>query len=265
MPPAASLDDVWLKISPQDVLSGVSLTVPAGTITALVGPNGCGKSTIARMLAGFLFPSRGAVNILGHRLGTVSVHHLRERVKLVQPAMPLEPADEMKVRDVVLTGAFGTIDLHDEPTRAHHARADDLIARLGLDRVEGSSFRTCSSGERMRAHIARALMSRPALLILDEPTSGLDLPMREGLLLTLAVIARSDDAPAILLVTHHLDEIPPAATHAVLMSTGRVHAAGAPRDVLRSDLMSEAFRFPIAVTRTEDDRFYAHSRATAIE
>jgi iron complex transport system ATP-binding protein len=117
----------------------------------------------------------------------------------------------------------------------------------------------------MRAHIARALMSRPALLILDEPTSGLDLPMREGLLLTLAVIARSDDAPAILLVTHHLDEIPPAATHAVLMSTGRVHAAGAPRDVLRSDLMSEAFRFPIAVTRTEDDRFYAHSRATAIE
>jgi iron complex transport system ATP-binding protein len=262
---AASLDHVFLDFGTRRVLDDVSLAIPRGVLTAIIGPNGCGKSTIARMLCGFLFPTCGTITILGHRLGEVNVHALRERVKLVQPTMLHEPDPRMDVRDVILTGAFGTIDLHDEPDDAMQVRADGLISTLRLQRVAGSSFHTCSSGERMRAQIARALMSRPELLILDEPTAGLDLPMREQMLATLDAILATPAAPAILLVTHHLEELPPTTSHVVVMAVARVLASGPPNVVLTSQVLSDAFEFPIAVTRTEEGRYFGHARAVALE
>jgi iron complex transport system ATP-binding protein len=265
MESAASLDHVELNFGTRRVLDDVSLSIARGVLTAILGPNGCGKSSIARMLCGFVFPTRGSVSILGHRLGTISVHALRERVKLVQPTLLHEPAAKMHVRDVILTGAFGTIDLHDKPDAATQARADSLIVTLRLSRVAASSFRTCSSGERMRAQIARALMSRPELLILDEPTAGLDLPMREQMLATLDTVLAAPDSPAILLVTHHLEELPPSTRHVVVMSIGRVLASGTLNEVLTAKVLSEAFEFPIAVTRTEDGRYFGHARVTTLE
>ena len=262
---AASLDHVNVDRGSRRVLDDVSLTIPAGKLTAILGPNGCGKSTIARMLCGFLFPTSGHVSILGNRLGQVNVHTLRARIKLVQPTLLHEPDVKMNVRDVILTGAFGTIDLYDEPDEAMLARADALIATLRLGRVAASLFRTCSSGERMRAQIARALMSRPKLLILDEPTVGLDLPMREQMLATLDTILAAPRAPTILLVTHHLEELPPSTSHVIVMTIGRVLASGSPQEVLTSAILSEAFDFPIAVTRTEDGRYFGHARATPLE
>lgn len=264
MESAASLDHVFLQLGGRTILDDVSFAIPRGALTAVVGPNGCGKSTIARMLSGFVFPTRGEVRVIGYRLGEVNVHALRERVKLVQPAMPLEPDERMTVREVVLTGAFGTIDLHDAPDAATWNRMESLIRLLRLERVEGSAFRTCSSGERMRAQIARALMSRPELLILDEPTAGLDLPMREQVLATLEAVLGEPGAPAIVLVTHHLEELPPSSAHAVVMSIGRVIASGHPSHVLTSAVLSHAFDFPVAVTRTEEGRYFGHARATAL-
>lgn len=261
---AAALDHVSLRLGERMILNDITLQIPAGKLTAILGPNGCGKSTIARMLSGFVYPTQGAVHILEGTLGNLNVHALRERVKLVQPTMPLEPDERMTVYEIVLTGAFGTIDLHDEPDAAARDWARQLVHTLGLNRVANNLFRTCSSGERMRTQIARALMARPELLILDEPTAGLDLPMREQLLVTLERLLATPDTPAVLVVTHHLEELPPSTAHAIVMMTGRVIASGSPREVLTTDVLSRAFDFPIAVTRTEDGRFFGQAKSASL-
>jgi iron complex transport system ATP-binding protein len=258
---AAQLEQVDLTLDTRTVLGAVSIQIPAGQISAIVGPNGCGKSTLARMLCGFLYPTRGGVTVLGHRLGQVNVHDLRHRVKLVQPTPVHEPDFRMTVFDVILTGAFGTIDLHDEVTAEHRARAEQLVQEIGLQTVRDSAFRICSSGERMRTQIARALMTKPELLLLDEPTTGLDLPSREQLLATLDWIAGQSEAPAILIITHHLEELPIATKHAILMSRGKVVAAGEPASVLTSEQLTHAFELPIEVHQ-EAGRFYAKARGT---
>lgn len=256
---AAKIEKVSLTLGTRTVLDGVSLALPAGRISAIVGPNGCGKSTLARMLCGFLYPTRGTVEVLGSRLGQVNVHDLRHRVKLVQPTPVHEPDFRMTVFEVILTGAFGTIDLHDEVTDAHHARAEQLIGEIGLQTVRKSAFHHCSSGERMRTQIARALMTKPELLLLDEPTNGLDLPSREQLLTTLDWIAEQAHPPAIVIITHHLEELPIATKHAILMSRGEIIAAGEPGSVLTSEQLTRAFEMPIDVHQ-EAGRFYARAR-----
>lgn len=273
---AAEMKEVDLTFGTRSILEGVSLQIPAGRISAIVGPNGCGKSTLARMLCGFLYPTRGSVTVLGERLGEVNVHDLRHRVKIVQPTPVHEPDFRMTVSDVILTGAFGTIDLHDEVTDEHRARAEQLVQEIGLQTVRDSAFRHCSSGERMRTQIARALMTRPELLLLDEPTSGLDLPSREQLLTTLDYISgtgyqpveeerpnglMAHATPAIVIITHHLEELPIATKHAVLMSNGKVVAAGQPASVLTSEQFTRTFGLPIDVHQ-EAGRFYAKPRGT---
>ena len=256
-PVAARLDHVSLDLGIRRVLDDVSLVLPARRLTAIVGPNGCGKSTLTRLLTAFLYPTRGTVDILGRRLGETNVHELRRAVKLVEPSAIHEPRPEASVRDVVLTGAFGTIDLHDAATDADRARAARLVEQFGIVAIVDQPFRQCSSGERMRTQLARALMSRPGLLILDEPTSGLDLPARERLVATIAATLDVPEAPTILLVTHHVEELPAATAQVILMRDGRVHRAGSPAEVLTSAALTATFDYPIEVA-ARDGRFAAH-------
>jgi iron complex transport system ATP-binding protein len=231
------------------LLSQVSVTVRAGEQWALLGPNGAGKSTLLRIFATYAHPTRGQVDILGHRLGRVDVFTLRPEIGYVTAHHPL--ASPRTVREVVLTGATGTIEIAArwQPSAAELTRADELVKLLGLAGLAGQRWPVLSQGERARTLIARALMSEPALLLLDEPAAGLDIGGREQLLESLSDLRHRHPSLATVLVTHHLEELPASTSHALLLRDGEVLAAGPADDVLTTELVSTCFDYPIAIAR----------------
>jgi iron complex transport system ATP-binding protein len=247
---------IVLRVAAVDLVRGgrllldqVSVTIRAGEQWALLGPNGAGKSTLLQIMATYEHPTRGQVDILGHRLGRVDVFTLRPRIALVSPHHRVEP--RRRVRDVVLTGVTGTIELvqRRETSAAEQARATALIELMGLAGLDGMPWQVLSQGERCRTLIARALMAQPRLLLLDEPAAGLDVAGREQLLASLDELREQEPGLAAVLVTHHLEELPASTTHALLLRGGQMLAAGPVGDVLTTELASECFGHPIMITR----------------
>jgi iron complex transport system ATP-binding protein len=260
---AFELSHVGVRRGDAWILRGLDWSVPSGACAAILGPNGSGKSTLARILACHLWPTEGEAMILDGRLGDANLPEVRRSVRLVQPAGPYDADPSLTAREVVLTGFFGTIGLYDAVTDGMEAEAARLLAQVGLSHVRDHAYATLSSGERVRALIARALAVRPGLLLLDEPTAGLDLLAREQVL---ATVQRLHDAaaprPTVVMITHHVEELPPATTHVLLLSQGRIAAAGTPGQVLRGDVLSKAYDFEVQV-RHNHGRYYVevHPRA----
>ena len=238
------------------ILEGVDWDVPAGACVAVLGPNGSGKSTLTRVISGYLYPTAGDVSVLGEVFGSVNLHELRESLRLVQPTGLAEPDADMTAFDVAATGAFGTVGLYRETTEEIRDEALRLLETVGLHAALKTPYQNLSSGERIRCLMARAMVRKPRLLLLDEPTSGLDLLAREQVLATIQSLHDQPDPPTVVLLTHHLEELPPAVSHVLVLDEGKVAAQGAPADVLRSDLLSGVYRCPLEVVQS-DGRFYS--------
>ncbi len=254
--PAIELRHVGLRRGEKWILRGIDWSVPAGACAALLGPNGSGKSTLARIIACHLWPTEGESCILGGKFGDVDLMELRRSIRLVQPAGPYDIDVELSAREVVLTGFFGTIGLYSAVTSSMHDEAERVLAQVGLSPLADHTYATLSSGERIRSLIGRALVRQPRLLLLDEPTSGLDLLAREQVLATVQRMLEQPDHPTVLMITHHIEELPPATSHVLLLDDGQCAAAGAPEAVLREDVLSAAYRVPVQVRRS-GGRFYA--------
>jgi len=243
----------------RQLLRGITWVVRPGEHWALLGPNGAGKSTLLSLVGAVRRPSSGSVTVLGGRLGKVDMRALRERIGTLDPGS--RPQDWCTVEETVLTGVTGnTWPRWECYGPAERRRARELLALVGCAQLADREFRTCSQGEQQRVRIARALMPAPPLLLLDEPATGLDLPAREALLAALAALVATQPALATVLVSHHLEELPPTTTHALLLRGGGVVASGPAADVLTSDPVSACFGLDVAVHRL-DGRWTA--RATA--
>ncbi|MEU7324067.1 ATP-binding cassette domain-containing protein [Streptomyces griseoviridis] len=242
-------EDVHVVRDGRPILQEVSLTVRGGEHWALLGANGAGKSTLLSLLGALVHPTRGTVDVLGRRLGRVDLRELRTYVGHVDPRHPLH--EPLRVRDVVLTGLTNSVAPVPRwrPTPEQEARADRLIATLGLTDRREARWPTLSQGQRGRTLIARALMPDPRLLLLDEPATGLDLPGREQLIGALDALREEHPELATVLVTHHLEELPPGTTHAMLLRDGRVLAQGPVDDVLTGDQVGKCFDLPLALAR----------------
>jgi iron complex transport system ATP-binding protein len=261
--PAVVLGDVSVVRGQRTILSGVSWTVPTGACAAILGPNGSGKSTLVRVIMGQMWPTTGNVCVLGEPFGETDLNELRQSIRLVQTASVVEfDAEESAVR-VVLTGFFGTVGLFKEITPEMDRRARLLIKRVGLLAEGDQPFKTLSSGERIRCLIARALVVQPRLLILDEPTAGLDLLAREQVLATIhQLVSRGRNRPAVLMITHHVEELMPETTEVLVLKDGRVAASGSPAKVLTSKTLSSVYNCPVKVTR-HGGRFWWRVSASA--
>jgi len=256
--PVLELHEVTFRRQGIEILHGIDLTVRAGEHWALLGPNGAGKSTILGFCGALAHPTSGTVDVLGRRLGRVELQELRRAIGHVNPRHALQ--SPLTAVEVVLTGLTGTVELtvRWSPTAEQVDLARALLADVGLGARAEARWTTMSQGERGRALIARALISRPRLLLLDEPTTGLDVAAREQLLETIGGLARTEPDLASVLVTHHLEELPVTTSHALVVAHGRVVASGAAEETVSTATISRAFEHPIRVER-ERGRWSARS------
>jgi iron complex transport system ATP-binding protein len=239
------------------LLRDVSWQVELDERWVVLGPNGAGKTTLMSLAAARLFPTTGTVHVLGERLGRVDVHELRTRIGLSTVGLHDRIPPDESVRDVVVTASWSVVGRFNETYDQRDVRrAELLLTQMGAGALIDRAYGTLSEGERKRVQIARALMTDPELLILDEPAAGLDLGGREDLVARLRKLALDPDAPAMVVVTHHVEEIPDGFTHALVLRAGQVVAAGLLRQTVTSEHLSAAFGLALRVR-------YANGRFTA--
>jgi iron complex transport system ATP-binding protein len=231
------------------LLDKVDWQVKEGERWVILGPNGAGKTTLLQIAAARLHPTSGMAGILEEILGSVDVFELRPRIGLSSAALANQIPEHEKVLNVVVTAAYGVTGRWREGyEKDDERRAFRLLNDWGMGPLLNRPFASLSEGERKRVQIARALMTDPELLLLDEPAAGLDLGGREDLVRRLSELAMDEDSPAIVLVTHHLEEVPPGFTHAMLMRDARVVASGPITEVLTAENLSETFGLPLDMT-----------------
>ncbi len=242
------------------LLDDVSWQVSEGERWVVLGPNGAGKTTLLQIAAARMHPTRGVAGVLGEVLGAVDVFELRPRIGLASAALSERIPGSERVDDVVVTASYAvTGRWHEQYDALDHCRAATLLETLGVGQLADRTFGTLSEGERKRVQIARALMSDPELMLLDEPAAGLDLGGREELVRRLGQIAEDIYAPALVLVTHHVEEIPPNFTDVLLLREGRVVAAGPVELTLTQENLERTFGLPLTLER-HADRWTARAR-----
>ncbi|MFD1955905.1 ABC transporter ATP-binding protein [Paenibacillus thailandensis] len=249
--------DVSWERGERTILNHINWRVEPGEHWCLLGLNGSGKTTLLNMINGYIWPTKGSIGVLGKKFGETDLRELRKKIGWVSTSLQQKLYGSETGLKIVLSGKFASIGLYDEITASDERRAEAILEQLGCGYLSGRTYQTMSQGERQRILIARALMSEPSLLILDEPCTGLDLFAREQLLRMIEAIAEGEQAPAIVYVTHHVEEILPVFSHTLLLKKGEVFQAGRTSDVLTSESMSGFFEVPVEI-ETRDQRHWLY-------
>ncbi len=253
------LNDVSLVRGTRPILDRIDWRVEDNQRWVIIGPNGAGKTSLLRIIAAQIHPSIGSAEILGERLGEVNVFELITRIGFASSAQAAHIPNSETVLDAVMTASYAVTGRWSEKyDDVDERRARRVLAEWHLQDFAERSFGTLSDGERKRAQIARAVMTDPELLLLDEPVASLDLAAREHTISIIGAYASAPSAPAMVMVTHHLEEIPKGFTHALILQNGKVFAAGEIEHTITSDKISEAFGIAITVDSV-DGRYRARA------
>lgn len=259
MPQVLEFSDVVVRRNARDIVSHLDWAVSDDERWVVLGPNGAGKTTVLQLADTLLHPTSGSVTILGERLGRTDVFELRPRIGFASSAMARRVPPEETVLDVVLTAAFSVVGRwREDYDDIDERRALRVLAEWKLDHLADRTFGTLSDGEQKRVQIARAVMTDPELLLLDEPTASLDLGAREELLTLLSGYAQAPTTPAMVMVTHHVEEIPVGFTHVLLLRDGEVVASGPLDEALTAENLSATFGLEITLTH-EAGRYAARA------
>jgi iron complex transport system ATP-binding protein len=233
----------------REILKDISWRIDAGMHWALLGANGSGKTTLLKILTGYEWPTLGAVRVLGEQFGVCDIRHLRKLIGWVSNAMTQRLPVQDTAIDVVASGLDASIGLYRDITKDEYEKSRSVLAQLHAENIANQTYHTLSQGEMQKVLIARALINQPRILILDEPCIGLDPAARQRLLKDLSSLAESDNAPTIILVTHHIEEINSWIRNVLLLKNGKVLAQGLPCDVITSERMQELFDCSCTVLR----------------
>ncbi len=259
MTPVAVLQDVSVIRDGRPIVDQVDWTIEADQRWVVLGRNGCGKTTLMQVLSMYLHPSLGTVEVLGERLGRTDVRTLRRRIGMTSAALANQFRTDLTCTEVVMCAKNAALEpwwhRYDDDDRAQARRQ---LERFGVGRHAEQTIGTVSSGERQRVLLARALMTDPGIVLLDEPTAALDLPGREELIAALSALAADPIAPPQVLVTHHLEEIPPGFTHVVMLRNGAVTAIGPLAETLTSEAVSYCMDLDVLVD-VDDGRYRARA------
>src|SRR5690606_21007048 len=259
MSSALEFTDVVVRREGRDIVDHVTWQVSDEQRWVVLGPNGAGKTTLLQLADTLMHPTSGIVSILGEQLGRTDVFEIRPRIGFASSAMARRIPRDETVLNTVMTAAYSVLGRWNEDYEGiDERRAVRVLADWKLEHLSERLFGTLSDGEQKRVQIARAVMTDPELLLLDEPTASLDLGSREELLQLLSGYAASPTTPAMVMVTHHVEEIPQGFTHVLLLREGRVVASGPIADTLTAEALSESFGMPIALT-AEDGRYAARA------
>ncbi len=250
--PVLEITGVGVRRGAAWLLADASLVVAPGERWVVVGPNGAGKSTLLAVVATDLYPTVGSVRVLGAELGRVDARALRPRIGLTSAALAERFDPRLPAREVVVTARTGALaPWWDVYPQRDQERALELLSQLGVGGLAERTFGPLSTGERQRVLLARTLLPDPEVVLADEPAAGLDLRAREELVDALARLAALSRPAGIVLVTHHLEEIPPGFGHAMVLAGGRVRAAGPIETVLVDATLSAAYGIPLRVERRD--------------
>ena len=245
----------------RNIIDGITLHVEEGQRWVVLGPNGCGKTTLLKVLSLYLHPSRGDIAVLGRSLGTFDIRTVRPRIAYASASLATELRPALTALEVVMIAKNGALEpWWHEYDGADRARATGCLRRMDVESHASRPFGSLSSGEQQRVLLARSLMNDPVCLLLDEPSARLDLGGREHLVRILDGFARDNPNLPSVIVTHHVDEIPVSTTHALVMKEGRAVASGAVDDVVTSANLSDCFGVNLEVSRRPNGRFTAFAR-----
>ncbi|WP_100407310.1 ABC transporter ATP-binding protein [Bacillus solitudinis] len=257
-----SLDNIVWQPEENTILNQVTWQVNKGEHWVVLGLNGSGKTSLLQMVTGYLWPTKGRVQVLGEIFGQVNIHEIRKKIGWVSASLDERFLSRTYDRalDVVMSGKYASVGLYEQTTIDDEEKAYSLLKQLKINHLVHQRYIHLSQGEKRRVIIARALMAEPKLLILDEPCNGLDVFAREQLLETIQELASTKEGPTLIYVTHHIEEVVPAISHALLLRDGFLIKAGCKKETLSDILLQQTFQVPLTV-KWEGDRPWLQIRS----